>query len=110
MEISLQELKRIKHALPVGAITRIANDLNIEEQIVRDFFVGRQPKNRKEIVEFHRDDKSHNSGLVHFEDISILSIALQIIEESSMTDKKLLLTRHIDRIMKEDDELLQKLA
>ena len=38
MNITFEELRRIKHALPTGSVKRIADELNIEEQTVRNYF------------------------------------------------------------------------
>ena len=39
MYITLEELRQIKHLLPSGSIKRIADELNIDEQAVRNYFV-----------------------------------------------------------------------
>jgi hypothetical protein len=44
MNITFEELRRIKHALPSGSIARIAQELNLEEQTVRNYFGAHQYK------------------------------------------------------------------
>jgi hypothetical protein len=79
MNITFEELRRIKHALPTGSITRIATDLNIDEQTVRNYF-GANDYTRGSIVEFHLEP-GPNGGIVHLEDPTILNRALQILGE-----------------------------
>ena len=38
MYITFKELRNIKHSLPTGSVARIASELNIEEQTVRNYF------------------------------------------------------------------------
>ena len=52
MNITFEELRRIKHALPPGSITQIAQELSIDEQTVRNYFGAHDYKNG-EVVEFH---------------------------------------------------------
>ncbi len=52
MNITFDELRRIKHALPHGSIARIALDLGIEEQTVRNYF-GAHHYEDGAVVDFH---------------------------------------------------------
>lgn len=79
MNITFEELRRIKHALPAGSITRIAQDLSLEEQTVRNYFGAHDYRNG-EVVEFHLEP-GPNGGIVHLEDPTILNHALQILGE-----------------------------
>jgi hypothetical protein len=81
MNITFEELRRIKHALPHGSVARIAQDLNIEEQTVRNYFGAHQYKDGQ-IVEWHLEP-GPNGGIVHLEDTSILERAQQILGESN---------------------------
>ena len=38
MTITMKELRDIKHSLPTGGVARIAKELDIEEQTVRNYF------------------------------------------------------------------------
>lgn len=40
MNITFDELRRIKHSLPTGSINKIAKELNIEEQTVRNYLAA----------------------------------------------------------------------
>lgn len=38
MNVSYSELRRLKHALPTGSVARMAQDLDLEEQTIRQYF------------------------------------------------------------------------
>lgn len=79
MNITFDELRRIKHALPSGSITRIAEELQVDEQTVRNYF-GAHDYKHGDVVEFHLEP-GPNGGIVHLEDATILNRALQILGE-----------------------------
>ncbi len=79
MNITFEELRRIKHALPHGSIHRIAKDLAMEEQTVRNYFGAHNYQDGK-VVEFHLEP-GPNGGVVHLEDTTILNRALEILSE-----------------------------
>lgn len=81
MNITFEELRRIKHALPHGSVARIAQELNLDEQTVRNYFGAHQYKDG-EVVEFHLEP-GPNGGIVHIEDTTILERAQQILAELS---------------------------
>ena len=83
MNITFEELRRIKHALPSGSIARIAEELNVDEQTVRNYF-GAHDYAKGEIVEWHLEP-GPNGGIVHLEDTTILDRALQILDESGIS-------------------------
>lgn len=78
MNITFEELRRIKHALPTGSISRIADELNIEEQTVRNYF-GAHKYQDGQVVEWHLEP-GPNGGIVHLEDTTILEAAKRILE------------------------------
>jgi predicted transcriptional regulator len=80
MNISFNELREIKHNLPTGSVKRIAEQLGIEEQTVRNYF-GANKFGDGDIVEKHIQP-GPNGGIVFLEDTTILDMAKQIIEES----------------------------
>jgi predicted transcriptional regulator len=82
MNITFEELRRIKHALPHGSVAKIAEDLNIDEQTVRNYFGAHQYKDG-EVVEFHLEP-GPNGGIVHIEDTTILERAQQILEAQNL--------------------------
>lgn len=83
MNITFDELRRIKHALPHGSIARIAQELNIEEQTVRNYFGAHQYKDGQ-VVEFHLEP-GPGGGIVHLEDTAIIERAQAILAEHNLT-------------------------
>lgn len=81
MNITFEELRRIKHALPTGGVKRIADELNIEEQTVRNYFGAKKYENGQ-IVSQHIQP-GPDGGIVALEDDTILRLAQRIIEEST---------------------------
>lgn len=79
MNITFEELRRIKHSLPQGSVARIAHDLQIEEQTVRNYFGAHQYRDGQ-MVEWHLEP-GPNGGIVHLEDTTILEHAQQILKE-----------------------------
>ncbi|HHB79436.1 MAG TPA: DNA-binding protein [Saprospiraceae bacterium] len=81
MNITYNELRRVKHSLPTGSIKRIAEKLNIEEQTVRNFF-GAQKKIDGQLVGWHLEP-GPEGGIFNVEDTAILDEALLILEETN---------------------------
>ncbi len=81
MNVTFEELRRTKHALPHGSVSRIAHDLNIDEQTVRNYFGAHQYKDGQ-IIEWHLEP-GPNGGIVHLEDTTIWDRAQQILSEGS---------------------------
>ena len=79
MNITFNSLRRIKHALPTGSISRIASDLNLEEQTVRNYF-GARKFNQGQIVDAHVQP-GPDGGFVTLQDTKILEAAKQIINQ-----------------------------
>lgn len=77
MDITNEELRAIKHKLPTGGVKRIAQELNISEQTVRNYFGAKKFENG-EIVDVHIQP-GPNGGVVHLEDTAILDAAKRII-------------------------------
>ncbi len=80
MHITFNELRRIKHSLPTGSVARIAKELNIEPQTVRNYF-GAKKYVDGEIVNEHVQP-GPGGGIVDIEDTTILDMAKKIIEEA----------------------------
>ncbi len=79
MNITFSELRRIKHELPTGSINKIAKDLNVEEQTVRNYF-GANKFNEGEYVGKHIQPGPHG-GIVNLEDDTILTAAKKILRQ-----------------------------
>lgn len=77
MNITFSELRRIKHQLPTGSIRKIADQLQMEEQTVRNYF-GANKFNQGDYVGKHIQP-GPNGGIVNLEDDSILMEAKRIL-------------------------------
>jgi predicted transcriptional regulator len=82
MHITFEELRTIKHSLPTGSIRRIAEELNIDKQTVRNYFGADKYENGK-VVDRHVQP-GPNGGIVELVDDTILNLAIKIIEEASV--------------------------
>ena len=79
--ISFNELRRIKDSLPDGSMHKIADQLNITVQTVRNYFGGTD-------YEFGKNCGLHiepgpDGGIVVLDDTQILDMAKKILEESA---------------------------
>ncbi|GJM33288.1 MAG: hypothetical protein DHS20C18_22890 [Saprospiraceae bacterium] len=79
MNITFNELRDIKHKLPTGSVNRIARELNIDEQTVRNYF-GASKFGEGEITGKHMEP-GPNGGIVNLRDTDILNVALRILKE-----------------------------
>lgn len=82
--ITFNELRRLKDSLPDGAITRIANQLNVTPQTVRNYFGGCN-------YEFGKNQGMHiepgpDGGIVVLDDTTIYDMAVKILEDSHKTE------------------------
>ncbi|MCB0659811.1 MAG: DNA-binding protein [Saprospiraceae bacterium] len=80
MNITFDELRRIKHQLPTGSVSKIAAELEIEEQTVRNYFGAKKYQNG-EVVGCHIEP-GPGGGIVHLDDDQILNIAKRILAEA----------------------------
>lgn len=80
MNITFDELRKVKHALPTGSVNRIAQELQIEEQTVRNYFGAKKYING-EVVGCHIEPGPHG-GIVHLDDDTIYNVAKRIIFEN----------------------------
>ena len=78
MNITFQNLRKIKHALPTGSVRQIASDLNVDEQTVRNYF-GAKKFNGGDIIDAHVQP-GPNGGFVTLQDTRILDAAKRIID------------------------------
>ena len=78
--ITFNELRRIKDSLPTGSMHRIAVELNLSVETVRNFFGGQNFK-QGESVGIHLEP-GPDGGLVMLDDTTVLDKALQILKES----------------------------
>lgn len=78
--ISFNQLREIKDMLPEGAIHKIAERLNMNEETVRNYFGGTD-FSRGESVGIHVE-QGPDGGFVTIDDTTILDLALEIIEKA----------------------------
>ena len=78
--ITFNELRRIKDSLPSGSMHRIADELNMTVETVRNFFGGHNFKNGKS-VGIHLEP-GPDGGLVMLDDTKVLEKALQRLRET----------------------------
>lgn len=83
MNITFRELRHIKHSLPTGSVERIADQLNIEPQTVRNYF-GAKKYADGQIIGKHVQP-GPNGGIVNLTNTAILELAQNIISESRPT-------------------------
>jgi hypothetical protein len=75
--ITFNELRKIKDQLPSGSIRKIANELNLNEETVRNYFGGRNfDKGQSVGIHF---EQGPDGGIVTFDDTTILDIAKGMI-------------------------------
>ena len=77
--ITFNELRRIKDSLPTGSMHRIADELNLSVETVRNFFGGQNFK-QGESVGIHLEP-GPDGGLVMLDDTTVLDKALQILKD-----------------------------
>lgn len=79
--ITFNELRNIKDSLPECSMHRIADELNISVETVRNFFGGQNFKDGK-CVGIHLEP-GPDGGLVMLDDTIVLDKALDILRESA---------------------------
>lgn len=88
MNITFEELRKVKHLLPTGSVRVIAQELNMEEQAVRNYFGAHKYNDADEIVNTHYQS-GPDGGIVRLEDTKVLDLANKIIRESQLAKLKL---------------------
>jgi hypothetical protein len=78
-KITFNELRKIKDSLPDGSIRKIANEFEISEETVRNYFGGANYTNGT-AVGIHMEP-GPNGGIVLLDDTAILERAKQILRE-----------------------------
>lgn len=77
-KMTFNELRRIKDSLPDGSMHRIAEELGLDVETVRNFFGGDNYKEGK-AVGIHVEP-GPDGGIVVIDDTTVLDRALQILE------------------------------
>ena len=81
MNITFNELRRIKDNLPVGSVKMIADRLHLTEDTVRNYFGGTHYPTG-ECVGLHVE-QGPDGGIVALDDTAILDMAISIIGENA---------------------------
>lgn len=80
MLIRFSDLRRVKDSLPHGSMKKIANDLNLDVQTVKNYF-GAQNYEKGNYMEAHYEQG--NGGIVELNDSSIYEYALKLLKEQN---------------------------
>jgi len=80
MVITFNELRRIKDKLPSGSSQRIADELGVDIETVRNYFGGKH-FDAKENVGVHFE-QGPDGGVVTLDDTRILDAAMRILNEN----------------------------
>lgn len=84
--ITFNELRKIKDSLPSGSMHRIADELNLDVNTVRNFFGGHNFKEGR-CVGIHLEP-GPDGGLVIVDDTTVLDRALKILDELNTSKEK----------------------
>ena len=79
--LTFNELRRIKDSLPDGSMHRIAEELGMDVETVRNFF-GADNYKEGQTVGIHIEP-GPDGGIVEIDDTTVFDRALQILEEST---------------------------
>ena len=80
MNITFNELRRIKDSLPDGSMHKIAKDLDMTVETVRNYFGGRNFDKGESVGLVI--EQGPDGGIVHLEDDKILNMAKGILNEN----------------------------
>lgn len=82
MNITFNELRKIKDSLPDGSIHRIAETLDVSVETVRNYFGGYNYE-QGQAVGIHFEP-GPDGGIVHLDDTRIIAMARQILDEQTV--------------------------
>ena len=80
--ITFNELRRIKDGLPSGSMQRIADELGIDVDTVRNYFGGTHYKSGEGNPSGLHIEQGPEGGIVMLDDRTILDKALEILKEA----------------------------
>ena len=89
--ITFNELRRLKDSLPTGSIHRIADELNIRVQTVRNYFGGNDNYFGGNDYNFGKNCGLHiepgpDGGIVVLDDTTIYDMAVKILSEQNSNE------------------------
>ncbi len=77
--ITFNELRKVKDSLPSGSMTKIAQELGLEKETVRNYFGGHNYKDGRSCGV--HIEPGPDGGLVMLDDTQILDLAKRILED-----------------------------
>jgi hypothetical protein len=80
MIITFNELRKLKDKLPDGSMKKIADELNMDEDTVRNYFGGTHYKEGEGTIASIHIEQGANGGIVQIDDDRILEIARSMIQ------------------------------
>ncbi|GHV47283.1 hypothetical protein FACS1894181_00420 [Bacteroidia bacterium] len=83
--ITFNELRKIKDSLPDGTIHRIADELGLSVETVRNYFGGQNFREGKSCGV--HIEPGPGGGIVVLDDTSILERALEILQETRVSSE-----------------------
>ncbi len=78
MLITFEELRKIKHKLPTGSVSKIAEQLDLPEQTVRNYFGAKKYSEGGEVIDLHVQP-GPNGGIIEIDNPHIIELARQMI-------------------------------
>lgn len=82
MTITFNELRKIKDSLPSGSIKKIAEELDLTVETVRNYFGGSNYRRGKSMG-VHME-QGPDGGIVVLDDETILNMAKEILEKKNL--------------------------
>lgn len=79
MNITFDRLRKIKHKLPQGSIKKIAKELGLEEQTIRNYFGASKYEDGNPVGKHYQPGP--DGGIVKLERTDILDLANKIIAQ-----------------------------
>lgn len=86
MNITFNELRKIKDSLPDGSIHQIADKVGVSVETVRNYFGGANYEAGK-AVDIHIE-QGPDGGIVQLADTKILEMAKEILAEKNGSDEE----------------------
>ncbi len=80
MTITFEKLRHIKDSLPNGSMKRIANELNLNIETVRNYFGGADYLKGESVGNHY--EKGPYGGIVLIKDTTIYDLAQKILKEN----------------------------
>ena len=86
MVITFEELRRVKDSLPSGSMNKIASELELNVETVRNFFGGTKFEEGG-TPDIHFEKGAYGGGIVRIENTAIWDCALKLLEEEEVQKK-----------------------